>query len=374
MPELNLIEGIEEFLHREIAPAASSVDRTGQFPSDRWPKLGEFGLTGLLLPADSGGLDTDRQTFFTAIERTAGACASTAWALLAHSVVVAGIQALGTGAQKRHYLPLLANAQLVGGTLAATETGGGSNLASIRTFAKQDGADFILNGSKFFISQAGVGDVYLIVARTDTTAGAGALSCFIVEKGMPGIIFGKREETLGMRGIEVREIFFDGCRVPGTQLLGDIGGGLAVLQSISGIATLGAAYAATGVAQAAVDATTTHLHQRKVLGEPLAANPAIQARMARVFLDLGGARAWLDRALAWVDSGSVGAPLPVWMAKIAATEAARRIVDQCLGLHGAIGYSVALPLERAYRDVRAFSIHWGNNEVLEDMIGKTVLA
>ncbi len=374
MADQSMINSIRDFAAREVAPTAQEVDRSGQFPEDRWKKLGEYGLTGLMIPTEWGGLGSDRATALAAIESLAGACGSTAWALLSHSVVAAGIAALGSDAQKSRYLPALARADLLGGTLAATETGGGSNPASIRTFARREGNEYVLDGSKFFISQAGAGDIYLVMARTERTQGPHALSCFVVEKTDAGLCFGKREDTMGIRGIQVREIFFDNCRLPVERLLGSVGEGSAVLGAVSSVAVLGAAAAATGVAQAAVDATIKHLRERTILDQPLAVNPAIQAHMARVALDLGGARAWLDRGLAWLEGGAKGAPLPLWMTKVAVTKAARRVVDHCLGLHGAAGYSRALSLERYYRDIRAFSIHWGNNDVLMDMVGKAVLA
>lgn len=372
MPEQSLIDSTRIFAARELAPQAAEIDRTGELPADRWARLGEFGLAGLQIPAELGGLGADRATALAALETVAGACASTAWALLSHMTVSAGILALGTDAQKKRYLPGLAQASRIGGALAATETGGGSNAASIRTFARLEGNEYILDGSKFFISQAGAGDVYLVLARTDRTPGPNALSSFIIEKNDPGLGFGEREQTMGIRGVAIREIFFENCRIPADRLLGTAGGALALIGAIGATSVLGAAAGAIGIAQAAVDATIAHLRERTVLDQPLAGIGSIQARMGRVRLELEGARAWLDRGLGRAENPQPGPPLAVWMAKIAATEAAVRIVDHCLALHGAIGYSQALPLERHCRDIRAFGIHWGNNDVFLDMIGKTI--
>ena len=372
MSDQSLLDSTRIFAARELAPQAAEIDLTGELPAGRWASLGEFGLAGLQIPAELGGLGADRQTALAALEIVAGACASTAWALLAHMTVSAGILALGTDEQKKCYLPGLAQARLIGGALAATETGGGSNAASIRTFARREGDEYVLDGGKFFISQAGAGDVYLVMARTDRNPGPNALSSFIVEKTDPGLGFGEREQTMGIRGVAVREIFFENCRIPADRLLGTLGGALALIGAIGATSVLGAAAAATGIAQAAVDVTIAHLRERTVLDQPLSAIGAIQARMARVLLELEGARAWVDRGLARVENPQPGPPLPVWMAKIGATEAAAHIIDQCLALHGAIGYSQALPMERHCRDIRAFGIHWGNNDVFLDMIGKTI--
>lgn len=374
MVDQSLIDGVRDFVERELVPTARAVDREREFPADRWEKLGEHGLTGLVIPTSRGGIGADSSTWLAAMEALAGGCASTAWALLAHSTVATGILALGTEAQKEHYLPALASARLIGGTLAATETGGGSNAASIRTFARREGEDYILDGGKFFITQAGVGDVFLVIARTETAIEPGSLSCFLVEKNDPGLRFGEREETMGLRGVPVREIFFDSCRVPADRLLGKPGAGLDVVGAVSATSVFGAAAGALGLAQAAMTVTVAHLRERTIVDQPMARIPTIQAQMARVALDLEGARAWLASGLAWLESGARGVPLPMWLGKVAITEAAARVIDRCLRLHGAAGYSQALPLERYSRDVRAFAIHWGNNDVLMDVAGKTVLA
>lgn len=374
MTDSSLLDSFRNFAECVVGPAAREVDRTGELPADRWKKLGEYGLTGLAIPQDYGGLGVDRGSVLAALETLAGACGSTAWTLIAHSTVAAGIAALGSQEQKQRYLPTLARADLIGGTLAVTETGGGSNPASIRTFAHAEEDGYVLNGGKFFISQAGAGDVYLVVARTDHAPGPRSLSCFVIEKSDAGLSFGQRESTMGMRGVQVREVVFDNCRIPAERLLGEAGGGLAVLGAVLDITVLGASAAALGVAQAAVDATIAHLKERTVLDQTLSVIPAVQARMANILLDLNGARAWLAHGLAWRENRTAGAPVPVWMTKVAVTEAAVRIVDRCLKLHGAIGYSCELPFERYHRDIQAFVIHWGNNEILMDMAGKAILA
>lgn len=370
----DLIHNIRDFAAREIAPEAARIDRERAFPDGWWRKLGEFGLTGLAVPSALGGLQADTGTMLAALEAVGAADGSTAWALLAHTAVVAAIAALGTDAQKQRYLPALARAELLGGTLAGTETGGGSNPGSIKTFARVEGGDYVLDGSKFFMTQAGAGDVFLVLARTDRTPGPQSLSCFIVEQGDAGLTFGEREATMGLHGVQLREMFFDGCRIPASRLLGQTGGAMAVLGAASTVLVLGSSAAALGMAQAAFDATVSHLRSRTVLGTPLAENPAIQARMARILQELTGARAWLEHAQGQLVRGIKGPPVPLWLAKAAITEAAERVVSQCLGQHGAVGYSQALPLERMHRDVRAFAIHWGNSDVFMDMAGKALLA
>lgn len=373
MPDSSLIEGVRAFIAHEIAPMAVQVDENHAFPPGRWEAFGESGLTGLTIPPDFGGLGLDRETALAAIEMLGGACASSAWALLCHLTVATGILRLGSTEQKKHYLPALAEARMIGGTLGGTETGGGTNPMAIKTFARADGDDYVLDGGKFFNSQAGTGDVYLILARTDKAMGPDALTCFIVEKDDPGVSFGPRESTAGLHGVDVHEILFRECRIPATRILGRRGAGLAVLGATGDITVLGSAAAALGIAQAAFDATIEHLKERHILGKPLGTVSGVQSLVARLILDLDGARARLAYALGCLERGIQGPPLSMWLSKIAITDMAPDIVARCLRLHGATGYSTGLPLERMLRDVHAFGIHWGNNDALLDMIGMTVM-
>ncbi len=372
MPDEQLVRGVREFVAREIAPEAEHVDRSGQLPPDRWRKMGEHGIMGLMVPSEWGGVGADMSTVLAAIEAIAAGCGSTAWAYLAHCTACTAILAAGTEAQKDRYLPALADGRMIGAAMVVTETGGGSNHESIRTIAREEGDSYVLDGSKFFITQAGAADVYLVLARTGETSGP--ISCFLVEKDDGGLTFGSREETMGLRGVEIREMVFDGCRVPASRMLGPVGGGVGVMGAGGGFPGIGAAAAALGLAQAAVEATRKHLKERTVLGQPLGSIPGVQAQMGEVQFDMVGARAWLEYALAWRSQGAKGPPVPAWMAKVAVTEAALRVIDRCMALHGAVGYSRALPLERYYRDARAFCVHWGINDVLRSRIGQMASA
>ncbi|MFA5522588.1 MAG: acyl-CoA dehydrogenase family protein [Castellaniella sp.] len=371
MPAQELMDGIDVFVSRELASGAEALDRSGELPDGYWRKMGEFGLTALLVPEAFDGLAADTETYCAALAKVAGACASSAWMLIGHSVVCAAISALGSDAQKSRYLPRLARAELVGGTLAMTETGGGSNPAAVVAQARQEGNTIILDGGKFFITQAGGADVYIVMARMPDTPG---LSCLLVEKDDAGLSFGQREHTLGLHGVQVREMHFDQCRLPSDRLLGVAGGGGAIMAVLGSAGVLAAGAAALGMAEAAVQQTRAFLEARIVAGQRLADIPAIRTRMVQMVLELEGARAWLGHGLDWLRNPRPGAPLPLWMAKVSLTRTASRLIDECLGLHGAMGYSQALPLERWWRDARAFQIHWGNNEVLMDGAAQTLFA
>lgn len=367
----DMLDSVRRFVAGEIAPHAGEIDRSGQLPDGLVRKLGEQGLAGLAVPARWGGIDADLALFAGCLEAVGGACASTAWLLLSHTMCARAIVAAGSDAQKERLLPALASARMVGSAMAATEAGGGSNPLGIRTRARRDGDGWVVEGGKEFISLAGLADVYLAMARTGDPPPA--LGCFLVERDDPGLSFGRREEMLGVRGVPVGGLAFTGCRIDAGRLLGAVDGGLAVMGAIGAWGLVGAASAALGSAGAALEEAAAHLRERVVAGAPLASLAGVQAVAGDLRMELAAARAGVAQAIRDV-AGVKGPPLPLFSAKIAATETAIRVVDRCLLLHGAAGYTRALAIERRVRDLRAFTIHWGNNEVLRDTVRKASLA
>ncbi len=365
-----IAEMAREYARRELAPRAGEVDRAGAFGENLFSGMGELGLLGLLVPEAYGGAAQNLAAVAAAIEALAGACGSTAWAYLAHNCASAAVAANGNEALKSRLLPQLAAGTAIG-AVAGTEDTGGSTPMGIQTTAKAEGDGYVLNGTKIFISNAGFADVYVILARTGDQPGPNAFSLFVVEKGTPGFGFGRREETLGVRGVNVGELRLENCWVPKDNLLGAEGGGLMAMAPIGGCGVVGAAAAAVGLAQAAVDLTRVHVKERLILGKPLATLPGVQQTWVGILTDLEAARALTERAVSRAMAG--GPPLVPWLAKAHVTETAQRIVDRCLQLHGANGYSTEFPLERMYRDARALSIHWGNNDVLRANAGPLAL-
>lgn len=366
-----VLDGVRTFIAREVAPHAAEVDRTGQLPDGLLRKMGEHGLAGLAVPERWGGVGADLATFAACFEALGGACASTAWTLLAHSTCARAILAAGTDAQKGRLLPALASGRLLGSAMAATEAGGGSNLAGIRTRARREADGWMLDGGKEFISLAGLADVFVVMARTGEPPPS--LGCFLVEKGDGGLSSGRREELLGVRGVPVGGLSFEGCRLDGERLLGGETGAFAVMGAAGSWGLAGAAAAAVGTAAAALDGAVAYVKERVVGGAPLASRPGVEALIGDLRVETAGARALVTQAIREIE-GAKGPPLPLFIAKVSATESAVRVVDRCLVLHGAAGYSRALSVERRIRDVRAFTIHWGNNEVLRDTIRKASLA
>lgn len=364
-----VLAGVRQLVAREIAPRAAEVDRTERLPDGLFRAMGEQGLAGLAVPERWGGVGVDLATFGACLELVGGACASTAWALLAHTASARTILTCGSEAQRDHYLPALATGQLIGSALAATEAGGGSSLTGIRTRARRAEGGWTLDGSKEFISLAGLADLFVVMARTGDPPPA--LGCFLVDKHDAGFAVGRREELVGVRGVPIGELAFDGCQVGPERLLGAETGGFAVMGAMGPWGMVGAASAALGIASVALDEAATYVAERVVGGAPLASLPSVQALIGDLRMELARARAHLAQAIREVD-GLKGPPTPLFMAKLSATESAVAVVDRCTTLFGAAGYTRALPAERRLRDVRAFTLHWGNNEVFRTMLRKGV--
>lgn len=365
-----ILDSVRQFIAREIAPRAAQVDRDARLPDGLVRKMGEHGLAGLAVPERWGGFGADLALFGASLEALGGACASTAWLLLAHSACARTLVAMGTDAQKDRLLSELAAGRLLGSAMAATEAGGGSNPIGIRTRAQRNEHGWVLQGRKEFITLAGLADVFVVMARTADASTA--LGCFVVEKSDQGFACGPREELVGVRGIPVGGLSFTDCRLGDDRLLGAQTGGLAVMGAMGAWGLVGAASAALGVAEAALRDTSAHVSERSVAGVALASLPDVQAGIGDLRCELAGARAHVAQAIRDI-AGLKGPPLPLFAAKIAATRAAAHIVERCMALHGAAGYSRALPMERRWRDVRAFTLHWGNNEVLHDTLRKAAL-
>lgn len=367
----DMLESVQRFVAAEVAPQATAIDRTEQLPEGLWDKLAAQGLSALAVPTRWGGVEADLPLFAACFETLGAACASTAWTLLAHALAARALAVAGTPEQQERLLPGLASGQLKGSALVVTEAGGGSNPAVMGTRARRDGRQWQLDGSKQFISLAGAADLYVVMARTADTPGT--LACFLVESGDAGFSCQGREDLLGVRGVPVGSMLFEQCRLPEDRLLGAENGGFGLLGAAGGWGMVGAAAAALGMAQASVQEVSAYLREREVGGAVLSSQPGVQQRLAQMHGELTGARARLDQAIASL--GRVpGPPLALFTAKVEATEAAVRVIDICLGLYGGIGYSRELPLERRLRDVRAFTIHWGNNEVMRDSVRKMLAA
>ncbi len=365
-------ETANKIAQQELAPKAAGVDRTQIFPRDGLQKLAEAGFLGITVPEALGGGGSDTLSFVLVAETIAKACASTALVFVTHSVVARALVVAGSDEQKKRFLPGLVAGKKIA-AFAATEPASGSNPFAIATKAISDGGDFVVNGAKHFITGAEEADVYLVLLRTDQAKGPADLSALIIEKGTPGFSFGKKEDSMGLRGTSDGELIFQDCRVSRMNLLGEENGYLAVMPRFVGLALVGTAGISSGIAQSAVDAAIEHAKTREIAGQSIGQYQGVQYLIAEMNTALAAARALAYSAAQQMDGPPPPSPLPIYMAKLYATEMAIDVTQKALQVHGGTGYSRELPLERYYRDARGLTLHFTPTEMLKGMLGKMLM-
>jgi butyryl-CoA dehydrogenase len=365
-------EMVRDLAKKEIAPRAAAVDKSEEFPEENLRKMAELGLLGLPYPEKYGGGGGDYLSYAIAVEEIARACGSTALIYAAHVSLGCGpINSFGNEEQKKKWLPRLCSGQGLG-AFGLTEPEAGSDAGATRTTATRDGDTYILNGSKMWITSGAIADVVTCTAKTDPGAGTAGISCFLVEKGMPGFIPGKNEPKMGLKGSVTSALSFENCRVPKENLLGKEGEGFRqMLVTLDG-GRIGIGAMALGLAQAAFDEAVRYAQERVQFGQPIAKFQAIQWMIADMATEIDAARLMVYRAAAMKDAG-VRFTKEAAMAKLYASEAAERAAFKALQIHGGYGYSREYPVERIYRDQRLCSIGEGTSEIQRLVIARQVL-
>ncbi len=365
-------ETVREFAEAEIAPVAAEIDRDHRFPAEVLPKLAGLSLLGLPYPQEVGGAGGDYLSYVIEIEEIARACATT-------SVVVAGHTSLGTWPiykfgtpdQKDRYLYDMASGRRLG-AFALTEPAAGTDAGAGTCTAVLKGDEYVLNGSKIFITNAPYAEVYIVFAKTDPTQATHGMSAFIVEKDTPGFSVGEAEHKLGIRGSSTPPLYFNDCHIPKDALLGGEGNGFRVaMQTLDGGRIIIAAQA-VGIAQGALEAATAYAKERVQFGKPIAALQAIQWMIADMATEVDAARLLTYRAASCVDNGrpygTEGA-----MAKLFASETATRVAGKAIQIHGGYGYTESYPVERMWRDAKITEIYEGTSEVQRMVIARSCL-
>ncbi len=357
---------------QELAPRVSDVDRNQIFPRYGLQKLAEAGFLGITVPEAMGGGGSDTLSFVLAAEAIASGCPSTALIFLTHAVVARALAVAGSDEQKKRFLPGFVAGKKIA-AFAATEPASGSNPFAITTKAISNGDDFVVNGIKHFITGAEEADVYLVLLRTGQAKSPADLSALIIEKGAPGFSFGKKEDNMGLRGTSDGELLFQDCKVSKANLLGEENGYLAVMPRFVGLALVGTAGISLGIAQSAVDAAIEHAKTREIAGQSIGQYQGVQYLIAEMNTALAAARALTYSAAQQMDGPPPPSPLPLYMAKLYATEMAIEVTNKALQVHGGTGYSRELPLERYYRDARGLTLHFTPSEMLKGMLGKMLM-
>ncbi|HEY1959546.1 MAG TPA: acyl-CoA dehydrogenase family protein [Polyangiaceae bacterium] len=360
-----------DFAARRLAHDAAERDRTGRFPVEQVAELGKLGLLAMKVPAEHGGAGATNVGYVLAMQAIAETCASTA-VILASSNLAAKILAdHATPAQRTKWLEPYARGDVGPASFALTEPLGGSDAAAIRTRARLDGGDWILDGEKSWITSGAHAAFHVVFARTDGDGKEG-MSCFVVERGAKGLVVGKEEDKMGQRSSGTAALAFDGCRVPAENLVGRRGGGYAIALSALGAGRVGIAGLALGIGEAALAAALAYAKERRAFGQTIADFQNTQFVLADSRTDLDAAWLLTLRAARMLDDGA-RAISETSMAKLFATEACGRVVDRAVQIHGGYGYSRDFLVERLYRDARVTRIYEGTNEIQRVVIAREAL-
>ncbi len=360
-----------QFAEAELLPNAAHWDEDAIFPVETLRRAAALGFAGIYVAEASGGSGLARLDAALVFEELAAGCVSTAAYLSIHNMAAAMIDRFGDAAQRRRFLPKLLSMEHFA-SYCLTEPGAGSDAASLATRAVRHGDDYVLNGSKSFISGGGASDLYLVMARTGGP-GAKGISCIAVERGAPGLSFGRNERKLGWNSQPTSAVLFADCRVPAANRIGAEGEGFRIaLAGLDG-GRINIAACSLGGARAAFEAARAYLLERRQFGKPLAEFQALQFRLADMATELEAARLMVHRAAAALDRDDPAATMLTAMAKRFATDAGFHIANEALQLHGGYGYLKDLPLERYLRDLRVHQILEGTNEIMRVIIARRLL-
>ncbi len=361
---------VREFAESEIGPSAAQRDEEERFDrSLMFDSLAELGLTGIVFPEEYGGAGADYLSYAIAVEELSRVCASTGVTLSAHISLGANpIYLFGTESQKQQFLVPLATGEKLG-AFGLTEPSAGSDAGSTKTTAVRDGDDWLLNGSKIFITNGGEAEIYVVLARTDKDAKKHhGISAFIVEKGTEGFSFGKKEQKLGIRSSPTMEIVFENCRIPAENLLGEEGEGFKVAMKTLDGGRIGIASQAIGIAQGALEQAVAYAKERKQFDKPIAAFQGISFQLADMATQIEAARLMVYNA-AYRASAGLSYSQASAMAKLMASETAMKVATQAVQILGGYGYSREFPVERMMRDAKITEIYEGTSEIQRLVIG-----
>ena len=366
-------ETVRDFAEAEIAPSAGERDEEERFDRElMFDGLAELGLTGIIFPEEYDGAGADYISYAIAVEELSRVCASTGVTLSAHISLGANpIYLFGSEEQKQTFLSPLARGEKMG-AFGLTEPAAGSDAGGTKATAVKDGADWVLNGTKIFITNGGDAETYVVLARTDKDAKKHhGISGFIVEKGTPGFTFGKKEKKMGIRSSPTMELVFEDCRIPGGNLLGEEGSGFKVAMKTLDGGRIGIGAQALGIAQGALDVAVDYAKERKQFDVPISSFQGVQFQLADMATQIEAARLLLYKA-AYRASNGMNYSQASAMAKLYASETAMKVTTQAVQVLGGYGYTREFPVERMMRDAKITEIYEGTSEIQRLVIGTTL--
>ena len=363
---------VRDFAVNEVKPIAAEIDVTERFPMENVKKMGELGMMGIPFPTEFGGAGGDVLSYILAVEELSKVCATTGVILSAHTSLCASlINENGTPEQKEKYLRDLCTGNKIG-AFGLTEPGAGTDAAGQQTTAVLDGDNYILNGSKIFITNGGVADTFIIFAMTDKSKGTNGISAFIVEKGFQGFSIGKKEDKLGIRASSTTELIFENCVVPKENLIGREGKGFGIAMKTLDGGRIGIAAQALGIAEGALEEAIKYMKERKQFGRPISAFQGLQWMVAEMSTKIEAARFLVYKA-AWLKENKQPYSVDAARAKLYAAEVAMDVTTKAVQLFGGYGYTKEYPMERMMRDAKITEIYEGTSEVQKMVISGSLL-
>jgi alkylation response protein AidB-like acyl-CoA dehydrogenase len=365
---------VHDFVAKEVKPRARHVDETATFNWDAARKMGPIGLLGLGIPEEYGGAGVDAVSAAIAIEELGWGCGSTALAIAAHNGLGCGpVAQFGSAALKEQYLPRAASGQGGLAALALTEPGAGSDLkGGVRTRARRDGDDWVLDGAKMWCTNASIADFIVTLARTDPAGGSHSLSLILVPTDSAGLHIGPAEKKMGLKGSPTHAVTYENVRVPADHVVGREGHGLQQTLETLDAGRIGIGALAVGLAQAAYEDALRYAQQRTAFGQSISNYQAIQWMLADAATEIKAARLMVYHA-AWVRQQGRPFVQEAAMAKLFATEMAERVCRNAIQIHGGYGYSAEFPVELTYRDARLMTIGEGTSEIQRLVIARSIL-
>jgi alkylation response protein AidB-like acyl-CoA dehydrogenase len=365
-------ELVRTLARERIAPRAAEIDETAKFPWDLVDTFRQHEIFGLSFEERYGGTGTGALMLLVAVEEISRACATTGLILAVQELGSLALKLAGTDEQKERYLPRLASGEWLA-AYALTEPGSGSDSAAMRTEARREGREYVLNGSKRFITNAGVAGLYTVLAKTDPQGGHAGISCFVVEADAQGLEVGRIEPKMGIRGSTTGELFFNDCRVPAENLVGEEGEGFKIAMSVLDRSRPGIAAQALGIAQGATDYALEYAKGRETMGEPIAEHQLVAGKLADMETRCEAARGLLYKVGLMIDEDAPGLTKISAMTKLFCSDVAMDVTTEAVQILGGYGYMKEYPVERMMRDAKITQIYEGTNEIQRLVIAREMV-
>ncbi|MCL4537270.1 MAG: acyl-CoA dehydrogenase family protein [Nitrospirae bacterium] len=361
-----------QIAEEKVVPARAELDEKNEYPWEIIKTLAQSDMMGLFIPEEYGGLGKGCLELCIAVEEISRACVGVSTTYAANALGTYPILLFGTDEQKKKYLPdIAAGKRLV--AFGLTEANAGSDAGGIQTTAKLEGNEYVLNGTKQWITNGGEAEIYTIIAITDKSKGPRGASAFVVEKGTPGFTFGKKEDKMGIRASSTRELIFDNCRIPKENILGRDGMGFIVAMKTLDSSRTGVGAQGLGVAQGAFEEAVKFARQRHQFGHPIISFQAVQHMLADMAIEIEAARSLIYSVARYVDSGAKDISKPSAMAKTFGTDLGMKVTTNAVQVMGGSGYMKEYPVEKMMRDAKILQIYEGTNQIQRNVIGQEII-